>query len=397
MPRKILIALIVILVLFYGAALVIKSRIGDIRPALLPQGPHKQPISSNSPQLSSSSNVPFILPGSFKAGVFAANIPNARDLEFSPDGTLLVSLTSQGKVVALPDTNGDGKADEVVEVVSRLDRPHGIAFYQGKLYIAFLTGVNRYAWNEENLSATFEKKIIDIPYNGGHFSRSLVFDKTGKLFVTIGSSCNVCDEKNEWLASVIVTDKDGSNARVFAKGLRNSVFLAMNPGTHELWAADMGRDFLGDDLPPEEINIIREGTNYGWPICYGNKVHDTNFDKNVYIRNPCEDTVAPIYEFQAHSAPLGITFIQSAQFPPQWQGDLLVAYHGSWNRSIPTGFKVVRMDVEGNTVKGEEDFITGFLDGSTASGRPVDLVFDSQGSLFLSDDKAGAVYKIIHE
>ena len=154
----------------------------------------------------------------------------------------------------------------------------------------------------------------------------------------------------------------------------------------------MGRDYLGDNLPPEEINIIRDGANYGWPICYGNKIHDDKFDTNQYIRDPCEDSVSPIFEFPAHSAPLGLTFINSPQFLTDWQGDLLVAYHGSWNRSTPAGYKVVRMKVAGNTITGAEDFITGF---GQALARPVDLIFDSQGSLYISDDKAGVVYKII--
>ncbi len=179
------------------------------------------------------------------------------------------------------------------------------------------------------------------------------------------------------------------------------MFLSVNPKTNEVWAGDMGRDLIGDDIPPEEINILRDGGNYGWPICYDNKIHDTNFDKKTYVRDPCADTVAPIYTFQAHSAPLGLTFINSSQFPSDWQGDLLVVYHGSGNRSVPTGYKVVHMKVTGNNITGEEDFLTGFLPPNTsigptgARGRPVDVIFNSQGSLFISDDKAGAVYKVI--
>ena len=171
-------------------------------------------------------------------------------------------------------------------------------------------------------------------------------------------------------------------------------FIKINPKTRELWGTEMGRDLIGDNLPPEEVNIIAKGKNYGWPNCYGNKIHDEKFDHS-HSAGECEKTEVPIYGSQAHSAPLGLVFIDSAQFPQSWQGDLLVAYHGSWNRSVPTGYKIVRMNVKGNKITGETAFLTGFLQGTNALGRPVDLEFDSSGSLYISDDKIGVVYKII--
>lgn len=218
-------------------------------------------------------------------------------------------------------------------------------------------------------------------------------DKEGRIYVAIGSTCDTCFEKNPYLASVIVTDRDGKNTRVYAKGLRNATFIAVNPKTDEVWVTEMGRDFLGDDAPPDEIDVLKDGGDYGWPVCYGDKVYDNQFNQ----LNPayCDKTISPIYKIQAHSAPLGLTFINSPQFPSDWQGDLLVAYHGSWNRSVPVGYKVVRLHVNGDTVVSESDFLTGFLQGSTALGRPVDVTFDEQGSLYISDDKSGAVYKIV--
>lgn len=162
-----------------------------------------------------------------------------------------------------------------------------------------------------------------------------------------------------------------------------------------MWGTENSRDWLGDNAPPDGINIIRDGKNYGWPVCYGNKFHDKNFDPKGEQATYCADTLAPIFEIQSHSAPLGLTFINSKQFPDSQQGDLLVAYHGSWNRTEPTGYKVVRLVVEGNQITKQEDFLTGFLQGSDASGRPVDLEFDKTGSLYISDDKANAVYKIV--
>jgi glucose/arabinose dehydrogenase len=156
----------------------------------------------------------------------------------------------------------------------------------------------------------------------------------------------------------------------------------------------MGRDNLGDNVPPDEINIIHDGKSYGWPICYGTNIHDTNFDRKVYIADPCRTMIPPIYQVPAHSAPLGLAFIQSKQFAAGQQGDLLVSYHGSWNRTVPDGYKVVLLKVQGNTIVSSEDFMTGFISGRTVTARPVDLALDSAGSLYLSDDKSGQIYII---
>lgn len=348
---------------------------------------------------------PLKLPAGFEIGIFAKGLGAPRDLEFSPGGTLLVSIPASGKVVALADKNNDGKADEIKEIITGLRRPHGIAFYDNKLFVAEETRVVRYTWDEASLKASEDKVLFSLPAGGNHRTRSIAFNKQGQMFVSLGSTCNVCFESQPWLAGVIISDADGNNPRLYAKGLRNAVFITVHPETNELWGTEMGRDFLGDNLPPDEINIIRDTSpstslrikDYGWPICYGNKIHDDSFDKRQYFRDPCQDTVAPIYEIPAHSAPLGLTFVKSFQFPEDWQGDLLVAYHGSWNRSTPTGYKVVRLQVRDNKIIGEEDFLSGFLQSSEALGRPVDLIFDAQGSLYISDDKVGVVYKVIHK
>lgn len=401
------VAVIAISTFLIGSFFLINRHVGDIRPALLPasitiaeiienqsQSIQTSPTGSEQSQTDEAMQTPLQLPPGFRLTIFAKSLGRPRDLEFSPQGTLLVSVPEKGSVLALPDKNGDGRADRVKAILTGLNKPHGLAFYEGKLFVAEETQVVRYNWNDATLSATRDKVLFQLPRGGNHVTRSLVFNRRGQLFVSLGSTCNVCYEKQEWLAAVIASNKDGINPRLFAKGLRNSVFLAVNPNTDEVWAGDMGRDFLGDDLPPEEINIIREGENYGWPICYGNKIHDTDFDKNKYLRDPCADTEAPIFEYQAHAAPLGLAFIDSAQFPQDWQGDLLVAYHGSWNRSTQSGYKVVRLIVKGDTITGSEDFLTGFLQGNGALGRPVDVAFDKGGSLYVSDDKAGVIYKI---
>lgn len=395
---------VVSLVLLVGIVWFLWRKVGNFGPALLPP---KEDIVDNleKQSIGLSPSFPLKLPDGFKIGIFAKDLGNARDLEFSVSGTLLISIPSDGKVVALPDKNGDGVADSNIDVLTSLGRPHGIAFHDGKLFVAEETRVVRYLWDEENLKATQEKVLFDLPKGGRHSTRTISFNQKGQTFVSIGSSCDVCYEKHEWLAAVIVSDADGNVPRVWAKGLRNSVFITVNPKTGELWGTEMGRDFLGDDLPPDEVNIIREGGDYGWPDCYGKKIIDTTQPQKG---TPCEATEAPVYEITAHSAPLGLVFIQSKQFPSAWQGDLLVAYHGSWNRSTPIGYKVVRLDVEGRPrdqrLVDEEDFITGFLPSggelsgpSQAYGRPVDLTFDKEGSLYISDDKAGVVYKVVKQ
>ncbi|MBI2330566.1 PQQ-dependent sugar dehydrogenase, partial [Candidatus Daviesbacteria bacterium] len=289
-------------------------------------------------------------------------------LEFSSGGTLIASITSDGKIMAL-------KNGEVIEVLTGLNKPHGIAFFNSKLFVAEETKVTRFDWDEQNLKAVLDKVLFDLPPAGNHFTRSLVFDKSGNLYISVGSTCNVCNESDPRYAAVLVSDAKGSKPRVFAKGLRNSVFVTLNEKTGEVWATDMGRDFLGDDLPPDEINILKDGKDYGWPDCFGNKVPDTNFNPDAN----CDNTEPPIYEIPAHSAPLGLIFDP--------QGDLLVAYHGSWNRSVPTGYKIVKLKVNGNQITGAEDLLT-------TGGRPVDLIFDKEGNLYISDDKNGAVYII---
>jgi len=320
--------------------------------------------------------------------IFAENLGSVRDLELSPGGTLLASITSTGEVIAFSGSNKK-------TIVSGLNKPHGLAFFNGYLFIAEETKVVRYNWDEKNLSIAVDKKLFDLPKGGRHFTRSIVFNRDGKMFVSLGSTCDTCFEKDDRLAAVIVSDYEGKTPRVFSKGLRNAVFIALNPQTNNLWVTEMGRDFLGDLTPSDEINILKDGADYGWPVCYENKIYDKNFKEKD--ASYCESTEAPVYKIEAHSAPLGLTFINSKQFPSDWQGDLLVAYHGSWNRSTPVGYKVVHMKLQGEKIINEEDFFPGIVGNRKDIRRPVDVVFDKEGNLFISDDKAGKIYKISRE
>ena len=322
--------------------------------------------------------------------------PNAgpRFMAFKGD-ILFVSISKQGKVVALYDENKDNKADDIIVSIDNLNNPHGLVFYKDWLYIAEEDKVVRI--KDTNNDLIYEKetveKLVDLP-SGGHWTRTIkIFNDS--LYISIGSSCNACKEANKFRASIIICSIEGKNCKAFASGIRNAVGFIFHPVTDELIATENSRDLLGNDLPPEEINIVKEGKNYGWPICYGSQIHDTNFDKNDYVRNPCLDTETPLIEFQAHSAPLGLAIYDKAQFPAKYKGKLFVAYHGSWNRKVPTGYKVVTMDLETKEI---EDFATGWLtDDFKVLGRPVDIIIDKEGNIFVTDDNAGLVYKISYK
>jgi glucose/arabinose dehydrogenase len=338
------------------------------------------------------------LPDGFHIDVFA-EVDGARMLTFTPGGVLLVSASGEGKVVALPDLRHTGKAERVVEVLTGLNEPHGIAFYEGKLYVAENDKVRRYDWDEANLRAKNPKTLTDLPARGGHSTRSLLFHD-GKMYVSAGSSCNVCVEKDQRRAAVMEFNPDGSGQKIFAKGLRNAVGIAVNPKTDTVWVTVNGRDWLGDDLPPETIyDLGKGGVDAGWPYCYGDRVPDPNFTKPGEDR--CQNVIEPKVQMQAHSAPLGLAFYEGSMFPAEYGNNLFVAFHGSWNRSVPTGYKVVRvkLDDKGQPVGGAQDFITGWLaPGETKRGRwmgrPVGIAFGADGSMYLSDDAGGKVYRI---
>src|ERR1700723_1236328 len=341
------------------------------------------------------------LPDGFHVAVFADNIDSARMLTFTPGGVLLVSESGEGKVVALPDLQHTGKAARVVSVLSGLNEPHGIAFYEGKLYVAENDKVRRYDWDEANLRATNPAKLADLPTGGGHSTRSILFH-AGKMYISAGSSCNVCVEKDQRRATVMEFNPDGSGQKIFAKGLRNAVGIAENPKTDTVWVTVNGRDWLGDDLPPETIyDLGKNGGDGGWPYCYGDRVPDSNFTKSG--DNRCQNVLEPKVQMQAHSAPLGLAFYEGTQFPSEYQNSIFVAFHGSWNRSIPTGYKVVRvkLDDKGQPVGGAQDFITGWLAPGEKQkgrwmGRPGGVAFSGDGTMYLSDDSSGVIYRITY-
>ncbi len=315
-------------------------------------------------------SLPLKIPDGYSISVYSKDLPNAREMVLDPTGVIVVSQTSEGKVIAV-----EGPKKTVV--AEGLKQPHGLAFNGQKLFIAETSGVSVYDYDNVTKKAVNKAKIIDLPPGGRHFTRSLLI-KDGKLYVSIGSSCDACVEKDNRRAAIWISNLDGSDFKPFATGLRNSVFMAINPAANEIWATENGRDNLGDDLPPDEINIIKEGQFYGWPYCFGDGFFDASVNANG-SKFDCAKSVSPFIKIPAHSAPLGLAFLN---------GDLLVSYHGSWNRTTPTGYKVVRF--RGGKF---EDFVTGFIKNGEVLGRPVDILVKGS-DVYISDDKAGAIYRL---
>ncbi|MGH8246230.1 MAG: PQQ-dependent sugar dehydrogenase, partial [Gammaproteobacteria bacterium] len=325
------------------------------------------------------------VPASFRVSIFARMPSAPRFMVFGPSGNLLVSLMNTGRIASV---SPDG---QVGTFAQGLAQPHGLAVFGDDLFVAEQRQVRVYRNMEP---ARSEVLVSGIPA-GGHSTRTIIFGPDGKMYVSIGSSCNLCNETDERRAAVVRYNPDGTGQEIFARGLRNSVGLRWHPVTGELWATDNGFDNFGDDRPPEEINIVRQGAHYGWPFCWADRLSNPTFP------NPdpafCQNTAGAAVQMQAHSAPLGFGFYTGTRFPAEYHGDAFVAFHGSWNRSVPTGYKIVRVRASDGRAGAVEDFATGWFDGQTASGRPVDVLTGPDGALYVSDDRANIIYRIAYE
>lgn len=354
----------------------------------------------NIPPAKNETNMPLKLPPGWSISIFARNLPDARTVALDTLGNMWVSRPNANAVTLLEMQNGRVVSQN--DTLVKLNRPHGLAFDPDEPFLLYIAEENRIVKVPLYTEGEYQK-IADLPSGGGHSTRTLLFAPDKRLLVSIGSSCNVCVEADSRRAKIFSLNRDGSDFREFATGLRNSVFMTLHPRTREVWATDMGRDFLGDNLPPDEVNVIREGDpsselgtrNYGWPYCYGKQIHDSNFDPSGEQAEFCRETVPSKIDIPAHSAPLGLTFITSPAFPEEYKNNLLVSYHGSWNRSVPTGYKVVRykFDAAGNPAA-PEDFLTGWLSDGSTLGRPVDILAAPDGKIYISDDHAGVIYLV---
>jgi glucose/arabinose dehydrogenase len=397
---KVLVGILALLILVTGAVLLVGPRriMGLFHQGLdATPAPTAEPITETSAVDSPAPPPePIALPPGFGIVVFAEELSGPRMMALGPDGALYVAERGADRIVRLPDADGDGLADGVETVAGDLTRPSSIAFHQdGSLYVGETTRILRLSDPDGDGVYQEREVIIDGLPSGGHSTRTVLLSPDGAhLYVSVGSSCNVCAEEDERRAAIVRYNPDGSDEEIYATGLRNAVGITFRPGTDELWATNNGRDWLGDDQPPETVNVVDQGEDFGWPRCHAGRIVDPEFGGP----DACQGVADPAVEMQAHAAPLGLGFYTGDAFPAPYQGDLFVAFHGSWNRTTPTGYKVVRIPMDDGTPGAVEDFATGWLrDDGSNWGRPVDVLAGSHGGLFVSDDGGGRIYRIFHK
>jgi putative membrane-bound dehydrogenase-like protein len=342
------------------------------------------------------------LPPGFRINLFAEGLEAPRFMAFDPKGRLMVAEIRAGRVTVLPDQGHRGRADRKIVFASGMNLPHSIAWHKGRAYIACLTQVIRCTdVNGDGVADRREVVVDGLAGGGGHSTRTIVFGADGGIYVSVGSATNVGPETDRRRAVVLRFDADGSHGRIYASGLRNAVGMAVHPVTGRIWVTVNERDMLGDDLPPDRLDILRDAGFHGWPYVYffrGKPNPSPEYSDTPRSRQALRSAIPPVLEFQAHSAPLGIAFYTGDQFPKEYRGDAFVAFHGSWNRTVPTGYKVVRVRVKDNKPVSYEDFVSGFLSLNPVEkrGRPAGVVAGPDGSLYVSDDAEGRIYRVTY-
>lgn len=330
-----------------------------------------------------------VLPTGFSIELYTDEVPNARSLALGDNGTVFVSTRRNGRIYAVVDeANAEPR---VLTLASGLKAPNGIAFHDGDLYIAETKQLLRLVDIESRLDDPPEAELLDdsFPSERHHGWRYIRFGPDNKLYMSIGAPCNVCDR--DGFGIIQRMNADGSNRETIAYGVRNSVGLTFHPRTGDLWFTDNGRDMLGDDLPAGELNrLASDGQHFGFPFCHGGDVRDPEFGG----QRDCDEFIPPVQKLGPHVAPLGVVFYDGNMFPESYRGQVLIAEHGSWNRSQKIGYRITAVPLRGNTSTGYETFAEGWLRDGAVSGRPVDLLVMPDGSLLVSDDHAGSLYRI---
>jgi glucose/arabinose dehydrogenase len=335
------------------------------------------------------------LPPGFHVALYSDQVPNARALALGAHGTVFVGSLRAGKVYALTGMDKAGRAEHVYLIATGLDRPAGVAFHDGALYVSAVTRILKFPDIEAHLADPPKPVVVTdkLPPQDDHGWRFIAFGPDGKLYVPIGAPCNVCDRGPEF-ARILRMDPDGGNWQTVASGVRNTVGFDWQPGSHTLWFTNNGRDLLGDDTPDDTLSRLdRIGENFGYPYCHAGNVPDPQFGRG----HACSEFAQPALRLGAHVAPLGMRFYVGRMFPKSYDGAIFIAEHGSWNRSRKAGYGVVVVHVGADgKAAGAQPFLTGFLDGQKTLGRPADVQPLRDGSLLVSDDRNGVIYRITH-
>ncbi len=334
------------------------------------------------------------LPAGFSISIFADNLPNARSLALGEDGIIYVGTWQEGKVYAVQDSNGDGKADKTYTLATDLYMPNGVAYKNGALYVAQPNRIIRFDQIGKHLAQPPKPVVIfdQLPGDQHHGWKYLRFGADNKLYSAVGAPCNICKPEKQIYASMFRISPDGSQFEIIAHGVRNTVGFDWQPQTNALFFTENGRDELGDDVPADELNQwSKVGDHFGYPYCHAGEISDPVFGAN----KKCSDFVAPVWKFKAHNAPLGMRFYRGSQFPASYKNQLFVALHGSWNRTEPDGYRVALVTFKDNKPVNEQVFIDGWLTQSKeVLGRPVDILELPNGSILISDDKLGLIYQV---
>ncbi|MAG21328.1 MAG: PQQ-dependent sugar dehydrogenase [Candidatus Marinimicrobia bacterium] len=336
-----------------------------------------------------------VLPPGFEIQLYASDVPNARSMTLSSSGVLFVGTRREGNVYAIRDEDGDFHADEVIVIDEGLNMPNGVAFRDDDLYVMEVNRLLRYNDIEDHLDAPPDPVVVydRYPTDSHHGWKFIRFGPDGMLYIPVGAPCNICDEEDDRYASITRINHDGNGFEIFSHGVRNTVGFDWHPVTEELWFTDNGRDWLGDDMPPDELNRAPEkGVHFGFPYCHGEDILDPEFGEG----QDCADYVSPAQELDPHVAALGMRFYTGDMFSENYRDQILIAEHGSWNRSIPIGYRLMLVELNGDDVVGYKVFAEGWLQGMTAWGRPVDVLVMPDGSLLVSDDFAGVIYRITY-
>jgi len=334
-----------------------------------------------------------VLPKGFTIRVYANDVGGARSMTLSPNGTLFVGTRGEGNVYAVLDRDRDNRADRVITVARGLNMPNGVAFREGALYVAEINRVLRYDSIETRLADPPPSVVVNdtFPRDRLHGWKFIRFGPDGRLYVPVGAPCNICKERDQRYASIMRMRADGTGLEVFAHGVRNTVGFDWHPDTKALWFTDNGRDWMGDDLPPDELNHApRKGLHFGFPYCHGRNVSDPEFGEG----GRCKEFTPPAMELGPHVASLGMRFYTGTMFPDTYRSQIFIAEHGSWNRSVPVGYRVTLVRLEKGRAVTYEVFAEGWLQGRAAWGRPVDVLVMPDGALLVSDDRAGVIYRI---